>query len=311
MKVILTGVSSFTGCWFANELSSQGFEVICPLPRKIKDYTGIKKTRLDFVRTKVSILFNCPLGSTDFLELCSKPFDFLGFHASYVKNYHKNDFKISKAFEENLKNIELTLSVIKKHCRGIIYSSSIFENAINLETEDLSQYSLPWFNYAFAKKITYLSLKSLSEQNNISFKRFVITNPFGPYEDKKISYYIMKSIIEMKEISLRTPLYKRDMIHVQVLAKVYAMAFFELQNKNCSEVRPSQYNVPIQEFAKIMLTEMSRYTKTKTLNIGKQKEFFEPKELLNDQKVSDSCPNLDYEIIWSEYYKYYKESTSL
>ena len=155
MKVILTGVSSFTGCWFANELSSQGFEVICPLPRKIEDYTGIKKTRLDFVRTKVSILFNCPLGSTDFLELCSKPFDFLGFHASYVKNYHKNDFKISKAFEENLKNLELTLSVIKKHCRGILYSSSIFENAINLETEDLSQYSLPWFNYAFAKKITY------------------------------------------------------------------------------------------------------------------------------------------------------------
>ena len=47
MKILLTGVSSFTGFWFANELSNKGHDVIATFTKdSVDDYEGIRKQRV-------------------------------------------------------------------------------------------------------------------------------------------------------------------------------------------------------------------------------------------------------------------------
>ncbi len=47
MKILITGGSSFTGYWFIKELSSAGHKVYATFTKKLDDYTGIRKLRVD------------------------------------------------------------------------------------------------------------------------------------------------------------------------------------------------------------------------------------------------------------------------
>ena len=52
--------------------------------------------------------------------------------------------------------------------------------------------------------------------------KFVIPNPFGPYEEQRFTHYLMKNWFAKTTAVVNTPSYIRDNIHVSLLARIYA-----------------------------------------------------------------------------------------
>lgn len=310
-RILLTGCSSFTGYWFASELINSGFELFCPLPHDYDEYFGVKKQRLDSISDKATLVFNCPFGTNEFIELCKNQYYGMGFHGFYMENYNNRNYKISSSLSQNLKNIESILEILQENHTRIVYSSSVFENAINIEEDNNESISIDWYNYAFSKKVTYLALRSLCEQCGLTCQRFVITNPFGPYEDTKFCFHLMNSIFKKDDFLIKTPFYTRDMIQVNLLAKLYANAFLNENDKNIDEFRPSQYSMKIFEFAELFISEISKYCGYKIKIVKEnQKTFNEPKTLINKMDYKNyNCAHEERES-WREYFYYYKNNLS-
>ena len=67
MRVLLTGVSSFTGCWFAEALADSGFDVLATCRKPVGDYAALERRRLaKAVAAGVSLAENVAFGSEGF-----------------------------------------------------------------------------------------------------------------------------------------------------------------------------------------------------------------------------------------------------
>ena len=72
----------------------------------------------------------------------------------------------------------------------------MFEDIITLE--DTKSKKPNWYRYALSK---YLSYVAISQLRSYDFDyRIVITNPFGPFEDKKLSYHLFHSFLNSEKV---------------------------------------------------------------------------------------------------------------
>ena len=302
-NILLTGASSFTGFWFAQKLQQEGFSVDCPLPRKEADYIDLKKQRLELLKDRVNLIYNCPYGSPFFLELCNNNYQTLCFHGAFVENYSSDRFPLNKALSENLKSSEIVLeNLFEKGCRRVVWTSSVFEDAITLE--DTKSKKPNWYRYALSKYLSYVAISELCRSYGYEFSRVVITNPFGPLEDKKLSYHLFNSFLnKQKEFTIKTPYYVRDMIHVQNLAKIYSKIII---SKECiPEIRPCEYSGSMISFAKLYIEEVSKRLPINLKINSQNMEFNEPYSLTNDQHVSTILNEDNSEEYWDELCRYY------
>ena len=65
-------------------------------------------------------------------------------------------------------------------------------------------------------------LSLLLRRAGIGLGKFVIPNPFGPYEEPRFTAYLIKNWLAGATPNCSSPAYVRDNIHVSLLAKVYA-----------------------------------------------------------------------------------------
>jgi UDP-glucose 4-epimerase len=61
-----------------------------------------------------------------------------------------------------------------------------------------------------------------ADRDGFTFEKFVIPNPFGPYEEPRFTIYLMKTRLKGEVARVQTPGYVRDNIRVSLLAKSYA-----------------------------------------------------------------------------------------
>lgn len=308
-NVLLTGASSFTGFWFAKELKLKGFNVFCPLPRSENDYNGIKAKRIDNIKRDVTFVFNSPLGENKFNDLLEKPFDILCLHGAHVQNYESPKFELLNSLNRNLNEIEY---ILKKSflngCKTVLWTSSIFEDVLDNNDENIDYYKVPWLKYALSKKTSYTIVKHLALSMGLKFIRFVIPNPFGPFEDKKLCFHLTKSLVEGNDFIVKTPDYVRDMIHIENLAEIYVKQISQSSEKSFKECRPSEYRMKIFDFAKLLTLKYNRFHNTEH-EIGKIKQeiFNEPLELLNSEFNSASRKSKDNDDLWRNYFGYYSK----
>ena len=302
-SVLLTGVSSFTGFWFAQKLYEEGFKVVCPLPRKGTEYDDLKLNRLELLNSQVSLIYECPYGSAKFLNLCEDHYDVLCLHGAYVLDYSSDRFPLTHALSENLNSSEKVLETLfSKGCRRVIWTSSVFEDAVNLND---TQFSKPgWYRYALSKYLSYAAISELCRGYGLEFSRLVITNPFGPFEDKKLSYHLINSFLNKeKEFTIKTPHYVRDMIHVQNLAEIYSKIII---SKECiPEIRPCEYSGSMISFAKLYQEEVSKRLAINLTINSQNMEFDEPYSLTNDQHVTTILNQDLSDQYWDELCQYY------
>lgn len=305
-RILLTGVSSFTGCWFAKVLHERGYQVVCPVPREKKFYDDLKKERLDYLPPGVQVVFNCPFGSSLFIDLLANQFDLLCLHGSYVLGYGKDTFLYSEAIRQNLFRVEDVLGKsLEFGVKGVVWTSSVFENAIELKIKNPQP--PPWYRYALSKKISGISLKHLCWESGIEFGRFVISNPFGPLQDRKLGHHLARNFLEKNAFELKTPHYVRDMIHVRHLASAYhKMVDSFFTPKPLSYLDPCEYVSSLLDFARTFYDEFSNRLGYSCGVSGCDMDFIEPRTLTNETEVSDLIEDYNPASCWDELLRYYE-----
>ena len=87
MNVLVTGVTSFTGCWFAEALAETGAKVVATTRRAIESYSPIERARLDKAKASgVDLVTGIAFGDPEFLALLREGghFDLLCHHGADV-----------------------------------------------------------------------------------------------------------------------------------------------------------------------------------------------------------------------------------
>ncbi len=102
--------------------------------------------------------------------------------------------------------------------RGVLLSGSVFEGGEGAGSQGLPDFS----PYGLSKALTVQVFRFDPACAGVGLGKFVIPNPFGPYEEPRFTAYLMKNWLAGATPNCSSPAYVRDNIHVSLLATAYA-----------------------------------------------------------------------------------------
>ncbi len=313
MKILFTGGSSFTGLWFVKELHKAGFDVTTVFTNSAADnYSGIRRDRVNQLAEISAPVFDCGFGSEKFLSLIrSEKFDILCHHAAEVKDYKSPDFDAVNALRLNTFNLSEVLKALNgNNFRGVILTGSVFE-ASEGEGEKGENFLDAFSPYGLSKTLTFNLFKYYCRAMGIQMGKFVIPNPFGPYEEPRFTGYLIKSWYAAKTAEVSTPLYFRDNIHVGLLAEVYVYFLNRMLNskENFLRINPSGYPELMSAFTKRFSDEMKRRLDLSCeFKLKEQTVFTEPVKRINTELASEIISDWNEQKAWDNLAEYYKTS---
>jgi UDP-glucose 4-epimerase len=307
MKILFTGSSSFTGYWFIKALIEAGHEVVATFAGEELAYTSIRKQRVELVKGLCRTEFNASFGSDRFTAvLDAEPhWDLLCHHAADVTDYKSLDFDVLTAVARNTHHARQVLRGLKnKGCSRLIVTGSVFEQGEGVGSEPMRAFS----PYGLSKGISGEMFRYHALETEMHLGKFVIPNPFGPYEEPRFTAYLVKNWKDGKTPQVSTPAYVRDNIHVSLLASAYArFAGNRPDTPGFTKMNPSGYVETQGAFAKRFSEEMqNRLAIVCNLTVANQQEFPEPQVRINTEPVSHLFPNWNETLAWNEIAAYYQ-----
>jgi UDP-glucose 4-epimerase len=307
MKILFTGASSFTGYWFVKTLAAAGHEVVCPLRGSIENYDGVRKKRIENLQSLCRLVPHSPFGSEYFFTLFryGAKWDFLCHHATESANYKSPDFDAIAALQSNAQNLRAVLATMKKAgLKGAILTGSVFENDEGKGDEPLRAFS----GYGLSKGLTWQTFRYYCGEAQIPLGKFVIPNPFGPFEEPRFTAYLMKNWRDGKTAGVKTPDYLRDNIHVDLLAAAYAGFFNRVAAMKAGAVKinPSNYVETQGEFAQRVGREVQKRLGWECkLELSRQEDFSEPLRRVNTDPVAPLFPDWSESRAWDSFAEFY------
>ncbi len=310
MRILLTGASSFTGLWFARKLATAGHTVVAPLKGFLHEYSGLRSERVNQLSRVAEVVEGCSFGSPAFIHLASTgSWDLLCQHASRVGDYRNPDFDVTAAVGENTNNLINVLRVMSKRgLAGVVLTGTVFE-----QDEGAGETPLRAFSpYGLSKGLTWQYYRYCSETMGFTLGKFVIPNPFGPFEEPRFCNYLIRSWIRGEVPTVRTPAYVRDNIHVDLLANAYATFAGELPTKRGqSKFGPSFYVESQGAFAARLAAEMApRLGIDCPLTLLEQQEFSEPKVRINTDRFDGAASGWSESRAWDAEAEFYRNQAS-
>lgn len=310
MKILLTGASSFTGLWFARQLVAAGHNVIAPLKGLRDDYTGLRKERVLELGRIAEMVEGCPFGSTAFMDLVrTNDWNILCQHASRVGDYRNPDFDIAGALAENTNNLVPVLNLmLERGLTGVVLTGTVFEQDEGGGDAPLRAVS----PYGLSKGLTWQYYRFLSETMGFTLGKFVIPNPFGPYEEPRFCSFLIRSWLKGEIPAVRTPDYVRDNVHVDLLSIGYA-DFVDRVARDRGQLKynPSLYVETQGAFATRLATEMApRLSVPCPINFLDQTDFSEPKTRINTDKISEIGSRWIESRAWDAHAAFYLDRLS-
>lgn len=297
MKILLTGASSFTGLWFARALHAAGHSVVMPLRGTADSYgAGVRADRVRALAAHGEVVWECSFGSPRFLDLAaSGEWDLLCHHAARVGDYRSAGFDVTGAVAENTLALPEVLAAMRG-LRGVVLTGSVFEADEGAGSKPLRAFS----PYGLSKGLTGQVVRHWCEVAGLPLGRFVIANPFGPFEEPRFGAYLMRCFLRGEVPEVRTPLYVRDNIHVDLLAARYAGFCAELAGGTVwRRLNPSGYVESQGGFAQRFAHEMSaRLGRPCEVRLGTQTDFSEPLMRVNTDPAAPEVPGWDEAAAW-------------
>ena len=310
MKILFTGGSSFTGFWFIRELARAGNEVVATFRKRPEEYADEpRRTRVSLALKICRGVFDCTFGDPAFLDLArGERWDLFCHHAADGTNHKSQDFDSISALRANTRNIGTVIEALQgkgRGCTRLLLTGSVFEN-----DEGAGSQGLPAFSpYGLSKGFTYQYFRYHAARAGLPLGKFVIPNPFGPYEDPRFTAYLVKCWLAGETAAVQTPEYVRDNIHVSLLARAYAKFASELAD--CSDVRkinPSGYPESQGAFALRFSREMQlRLGFPCKLDLNGQVECLEPRGRINTDPVDGQSLDWNEAHAWDEIADYYRQ----
>jgi UDP-glucose 4-epimerase len=308
MRIVLTGASSFTGYWFARALVERGHEVVATLssPDHPDIYKGVRATRLTELKALALTRFAAPFGNDAFLEVIRQigPFDALCHHWAEVRGYREPNFDAVAALAANTNRLTDVLRAMKDAgCGSMVLTASVFEQNEGIGNEPMRAFS----PYGLSKGLTGALCAFYCEREGMPLDRFVIPNPFGPYEEPRFTDYLMRTWIAGGTARVGTPRYVRDNIHVDLLAKSYAGFATAPEPKGGRKLGPSGYAESQGAFAE----RVAREVRTRTgfdcsLSFAEQTEFPEPEIRINTTPIDGPALGWNEAAAWDAFTRYYQ-----
>ena len=302
MRVLLTGGSSFTGLWFARALHEAGHEVVAALRSSGAPQDPLRAERLKCLSSVARIVPSVPFGSDGFLDLVARsgPFEALCLHGAEAANHKSPQFDVLGAVAANTFNADATLKALaERGARRLVLTGSAFEEGEGKGARPLRAFS----PYGLSKTLTARAFAPAAEAAGLGYVKFVVPNPFGPYEGQTFQRFAMTSWSQGRAIHVSHPLYGRDNVPVDLLAAVYARA---AEGVLGAHVSPSYYAGPVGEFFRRMAAE----TRDRTgwacgLSLATEQDFPEPEVRLNLQPIDGADYGWSDNGFWDGYAKYY------
>jgi len=306
VKVLLTGASSFTGFWFAWSLSQRGIEVVAPIRGRIEEYNDTRGIRVRRLQTCARVVEGVSFGDEGFLSLIEQErFDVLCHHAAHVTNYRSADFDVGRAFAENTLNLRQVLDRLSKQkLKAVVATGSVFEHDEGIGDTPLRAFS----PYGLSKGLTWQAIRYWSNVFGIPTGKFVISNPFGAFEEPRFCAYLVSKWSAHETAEVRTPLYLRDNIHVDLLALAYANFVVDIANLGRSaRIAVSGYRETQGAFAGRFALEMrARLGLECQLVLAEQTDFSEPLVRLNNDRVDALALGWQEAKAWDALGEYYQ-----
>jgi UDP-glucose 4-epimerase len=307
MKILFTGASSFTGYWIVRELARSGHEVVATFRKRPEQYAdALRRERVSLALQHCRGVFECSFGDPTFLDLTgSENWDLFCHHAADVTNYRTPDFDPVSALGNNTRNVAAVLGAIQSGGRrpGVLVTGSVFENDEGAGSEGLPAFS----PYGLSKSFTWQVFRYHAPRAGLPLGKFVIPNPFGPYEEPRFTAYLMKTWFAGETAAVNTPSYVRDNIHVSLLAKTYARFAAGLPPEGIAQIHPSGYAESQGAFALRVAAEMRiRLGFAGEVRLNRQTEFTEPRVRINTDVVDAEEVGWSEAAAWDEFASYYE-----
>jgi nucleoside-diphosphate-sugar epimerase len=313
MKILFTGASSFTGYWFAKRLAERGHDVIATFTRGDAAAYGdeVRGERVRAVLNHSRPVFGCRFGDERFLEILKhEGVDLVCHHGSDATNYRSPDFDTQRAVSGNTRRIDDVAQTLAAGGRAaLIWTGTVFETGEGAGSEGLPSISL----YGESKATSAQILADRCAAAGIHFGKFVIPNPFGPWEEPRFTTYLMRAWSRGEVPSVRTPAYIRDNIHASLLAAAYG-AFAEIlpHTRGASKTNPSGYVESQGAFAERVAREVRKRTGWECpLEIANQTEFAEPKIRTNTEPLDAASLEWNESSAWDEFVLYYERELAV
>lgn len=300
MKTLLTGASSFTGCWFAKALADAGHDVTATFTRAPEDYTGLRGDRLAHVAQHATVVHGTRFGDDAFLDLAKRGgFGLLCHHAADVTDYKSADFDVARALSTNTHQLKPVLEAM--NC-PVLLTGSVFEGCEGAGSDGLPHFS----PYGLSKSLTAQTVRYQAEALGLPMGKFVIPNPFGPFEEPRFTNYLAKNWRSGNTPGCNTPAYVRDNIHVDLLARAYA-DFAEKITQPYQQLNPSGYIESQGGFALRFAAEMSkRWGIDCPVDLADQTAFDEPRIRINTDVPEAKALGFDEGKAWDAFADYYE-----
>lgn len=307
MRVLLTGASSFSGYWFAAKLKAADFEVVAPLRRSASDYQGVRGERVQRLCDVARIVPECAFGSPKFLDLiASEEFDVLCHHAARVTDYQSLDFDVVAAISENTNNIRIIIDRMQgKGLKAVVFTGSVFE-----ANEGAGNWPMRAFSpYGLSKGLSSDVIRHWCVHFGVPFNKFLIANPFGPFEEPRFCAYLIKTWRGGHLANVRTPNYLRDNIHVDLLALAYAQFVKRaVETKNSEKFGPMGYAETQGAFAERFARAMrSRLGWECAVELLPQTDFLEPLARINTNPIDTVALGWSESVAWDAIADYYRQ----
>jgi nucleoside-diphosphate-sugar epimerase len=309
VRILFTGASSFTGYWFVKELAAAGHEIVVTFSRRPDQYQGLRRSRLESVVEVARPVFCCRLGDPRFMKLIEEEssWELLCHHGAEASDYKSLDFDVGAALQRNTYNLRQVLAALRaKGCARLVLTGSVFEDGEGAGSDGLPAVS----PYGLSKALTARACAYYAQARGLRLGKFVIANPFGPYEDARFVSYLMRAWLEGSTPSVNTPAYVRDNIHVSLLAKAYVEFATTLPAApGVQKTNPSGYVESQGSFAqRVGQNVRERLNLTCGLELKHQSEFNEPRIRINTDPVGGDRLDWNESDAWDELVEYYEHA---
>lgn len=306
MKILFTGASSFSGLWFVKELASRRHTITAVFKRPLEDYDGIRRHRIDLVLPFCNAIFNAPFGHENFMQALNEDhWDLFCHHAADVTDYRSPNFNVAAALASNTYNLKAILQQLcDRGCRKVLLTGSVFEQNEGTGSDELRAVS----PYGLSKGLTYDVFAYYTSIMKMKLGKFVIPNPFGPFEEGRFTNYLAANWLEGKVPAVNSPLYIRDNVPVNLLAKAYVQFAEELEDlPGIEKFYPSYYAESQGEFtARFAHALKPRLNVDCRFDLKEQKDFSEPIERVNYHCLDVKSLKWNEDEFWDETARYYQ-----
>jgi UDP-glucose 4-epimerase len=308
MKILFTGGSSFTGFWFIRELVSAGHFLTAILRRHPLEYTDEqRRQRVEYVTRVCRTVHGCSFGDDAFLNLMAEGgWDILCHHAADVTDYKSPKFDAVGAVQNNTHNIAAVCLALKTNgCNKLVLTGSVFEGGEGAGSQGLPDFS----PYGLSKSLTAQVFRYYCARDGLSLGKFVIPNPFGPFEEPRFTGYLMKTWLAGGTAACSSPSYVRDNIHVSLLAKAYVQFVQNLPaTPGFTKINPIGYAESQGSFTLRMAQEMRpRLALPCLVELKKQADFPEPRVRINTDVLDPDALGWDESTAWDDLAHYYQQ----